>query len=185
MLYHSLINSWAQYGITVWGRAASCHVQPISVVSNRPMRCLITNELETNIVTTIYKTQKILQLKHVYNLEDRKFLYEYTNFQLPATFNNYFKLITDVHPYNTRKIKTQQFALPTTRWNSRAKMIKHSWNLVKNSFCNKKINRVWHFFQRSIKNMYYSATRNIFVLFFLVYINQMHWFNYQMLLQWK
>ena len=30
MLHHSLINSRAQYGIIAWGRAASCHLQPIS-----------------------------------------------------------------------------------------------------------------------------------------------------------
>ena len=39
MLYHSLINSRAQYGNITWGRAASCHLQPISVVLNRAMRC--------------------------------------------------------------------------------------------------------------------------------------------------
>ena len=38
MLYHSLINSQAQYGIIAWGRAASCHLQTISVVLNRAMR---------------------------------------------------------------------------------------------------------------------------------------------------
>ena len=40
MLYHSLIKSRVQYGIIVWGRAASCHLQPISVVSNCTMKCL-------------------------------------------------------------------------------------------------------------------------------------------------
>jgi len=58
MLYHSLINSLAQYGIIAWGRAASYHLQPISVVSNRAMRCLNTNNLLNNKITTIYKTQK-------------------------------------------------------------------------------------------------------------------------------
>ena len=42
MLYHSLINSRAQYGIIAWGKAASCHLQPISVVLNCAMRCLNT-----------------------------------------------------------------------------------------------------------------------------------------------
>jgi len=54
--------------------------------------------------------QKILQLKDIYNLEVRKFMYRYTTSQLPATFNNYFKLITDVHSYDTRQVKTRQFA---------------------------------------------------------------------------
>jgi len=78
---------------------------------------LNTNELVTSNVTTSYKTQKILQLKDIYNFD---------NWQLPATFNNYFKLITDVHPYNTRQIKTRQFALPKARSNLGAKMIKFS-----------------------------------------------------------
>jgi len=38
MLYHSLIDSRAQYGITLWGKAASCHLEPISDVLNRAMR---------------------------------------------------------------------------------------------------------------------------------------------------
>jgi len=69
--------------------------------------------------------QKILQLKDICNVELSKFMYKYTP-QLPAAFNNYFKLITDVHPYNTRQIKTRQFALPKARLNSGAKMIKYS-----------------------------------------------------------
>jgi len=67
-------------------------------------------------------------------------MYKYTTSQLPATLNNCFKLITDVHPYNTRQIKTRQFALPRARSNSGAKMIKYSaieiW--LKNSSGNKK-----------------------------------------------
>jgi len=42
-------------------------------------------------------------------------MYKYTTSQLPALFNNYFKLNTDVHSYNTRQIKTRQFALPKAR----------------------------------------------------------------------
>ena len=60
MLYHSLINSRAQYGIIAWGKIASCHLQPISAVSNRAMRCLNTDKRLTNKVTTIYKMKKIL-----------------------------------------------------------------------------------------------------------------------------
>jgi len=66
------------------------------------MRSLNRNKHLTNKVTTIYKMQKNLQLKDIYNLEVRKFMYKYTSSQLPATFNSSFKLITDVHPYNTR-----------------------------------------------------------------------------------
>jgi len=59
-LYYSLTNSRAQYGIIAWGRAASCHIQRISVVLNRAMRCLNLNKLLTNKITAIYKMQKII-----------------------------------------------------------------------------------------------------------------------------
>jgi len=38
MLYHSLMNSRVEYGIIAWGRAASCHLQPISTIFNWAMR---------------------------------------------------------------------------------------------------------------------------------------------------
>jgi len=166
MLYHSSVNSRTQYGIIAWGRAASCHLQPILVVLNRAMRCLNTDKLLTNKVTTMYKMQKILQLKDIYNLEVSKFMYKYTTSQLPDTLNNYFKLITDVHSYNTRQVKTRQFALPKARSNSGAKIMKYSaietWSKIPPEI---KIKRVRHFFWQSIRYMYYSATRTIFYVF--------------------
>ena len=150
-------------------RAVSCHLQSTSVIFNRAMRCLNTNNLLTNKLTTIHKMQKILQLKDIYNLEVGKFMYKYTTSQLPATFNNYFKLITDVHSYNTRQIKTRQFVLPKARSNSGAKMLKYSAiEIWSKSHAEIKIKRVWHFFWQSIRNMYYSATRTILVFLFIV-----------------
>ena len=44
-------------------------VHASEVYSDLAMRCLNTDKLLTNKVTTIYKMQKILQLKDIYNLE--------------------------------------------------------------------------------------------------------------------
>jgi len=59
----------------------------------------------TRKVSNVYITQKILQMKDIYNPAVSKFMF--ANSQLPATFINYLKFITDVHPYNTRQAKTQ------------------------------------------------------------------------------
>jgi len=137
-----------------------------SAVLNRAIRCLNTDKLLTNKVSTIYKIQKILQLKDIYNLEVSKFMNKYTTSQLPATFDNYFKLTTDVHSYNTRQVKTRQFALPKARSNSVAKMLKYSaieiWSKILPEIKNK---TCLEFFWQSIRNMYYSATRTIFSVF--------------------
>ena len=53
-------------------------------------------------------------------------MHNYTNSKLLAAFNNYFKLITDVHPCNMTQTKTRQFDLPKAHLNSSSKMIKHS-----------------------------------------------------------
>jgi len=87
----------------------------------------------------IYKTQKILQLKDIYNLEVSKFMYKYTNSQLPTTFKNYFKRITNVHPYNRIHTKTRQFDSPKVGSNSGVKILKCSRKLIKNSIKNKKL----------------------------------------------
>jgi len=82
-------------------------------------------------------------------------MYTYTNFQLPATFNNYFKVITYVHPYNTRQMKTRQFVLPKARSNSSTKMIKYSeieiWSKIPSEI---KSNTCLALFLQSIRNMY-------------------------------
>ena len=90
------------------------------------MRCLNTYEPVTRKVAIIYKTQNILQLKDIYNLPESKLMCKYTNSKLPATFNKHFKLMTDVHPYNTRQTKTRQFALPKAHSSSGENMSKHS-----------------------------------------------------------
>jgi len=72
--------------------------------------------------------------------------YKYTNSKLLATFINYFKLITDVHPYSTREINTREFTLPKARSNSGAKMINFSGIEIWSKILKKeRINRVWHF----------------------------------------
>ena len=53
-------------------------------------------------------------------------MYKCDKFQLPATFNNYFKLITDIYPHNTKQTKTRQLALPNTRPNSGEKMLRYN-----------------------------------------------------------
>jgi len=58
------------------GKATSCRLHPIiSVVLNCAMICLNTNELVTNKIATIYKTERILQLKDLYNLEASKLIH--------------------------------------------------------------------------------------------------------------
>ena len=53
--------------------------------------------------------QKIIQLKDIYNLEVSKFMYKYTTLQLPATFNNYFKLLQMFIHITQDKLKLNNF----------------------------------------------------------------------------
>jgi len=61
-------------------------------------------------------------------------MYKCTNSQLPATFSNYLKLITDVHPHNATSTTIRHIALPKASSISGAKLlIQWNRNLVKNA----------------------------------------------------
>ena len=55
-----------------------------------------------------------------------KFMYKYDKLQLPATFNGYFKHITNIHPCSKRQTITRQFPEPKAHSNSGFKMLKCS-----------------------------------------------------------
>jgi len=106
--------------VIAWGRAASCHVQSISIVLNRAMRCLNVNELLTSEVSIVYKTLKILQLQDIYHLEVRKTL----SYLLCLIILNSLQMFIRIT--YTRQIKARQFILLKARSNSCAKIIKYS-----------------------------------------------------------
>jgi len=141
-----------------------------------PIRCLNRNELVINKIATIYKTQKIIQLKDIYNVEVRKFMYTNAKSWLPATFINYFKLITDVYSYNTKQVKTRQFALPKARSKSGAKMIKLSaveiWSKMPLEIKNKQCLAL--FSEEYKKTCITQLPEALFVFFLLVYIKHVH-----------
>jgi len=90
------------------------------------------------------------------------------NSQLPVTFNNYFKLITDVHPYNTTQTKTRQFALSKACLNSGAKMIKYSAIVIWSKSPLETKNKPYlALLAAESKNRYYSASRIIFCILFI------------------
>jgi len=101
-------------------------------------------------------------------------MYKYTTSQLPTTFNKYFKLITDVHSYNTRQIKNRQFASPKARSNSGAKMIKCSaieiWSKIPPEIKNKTCLAL---FQAEYKKYVLLSYKNHILCFYLMlYIKQ-------------
>jgi len=46
-------------------------------------------------------------------------MYKCTNSQLQATFNNYFKLITDVHSNNTKQTETRHSSSTNSKFKLR------------------------------------------------------------------
>jgi len=59
------------------------------------------------VIGTIYKMQKIIQLKDRYHLEVGKFMYEYTYSQLPTALHYYFNTLRAVSKvrYHTKVLK--------------------------------------------------------------------------------
>ena len=166
MFYRNLRSVRVQYRIIILARAPSCHLQPISVVLNRTMRCLNPFVSATLKVTSIYKSQKIMQPKYIYGREVGKFMYRYNKSQLPATFNDYFKFISNVRPYTTSETKTGQFTLPKARSNSE----NVEYDAIDIAFLDIKNKPCLTLFTALYKKVYYSGTAVGVLPFLLMYI---------------
>ena len=60
-------------------------------------------------MSLLYKSMKILKVKDIYELEIAKFMHSYYDCKLSENFDNYFKIASNHHKYNTRSIVSDNY----------------------------------------------------------------------------
>ena len=95
---HSLFLSHINYGILCWGRAGKTTLHPIKILLNKLIKCINFKTYRFSEVNTLFLDNKILQVDDIFNLELGKFLYKFSNNQLPVLFltilQDYLKFMT-------------------------------------------------------------------------------------------
>ena len=85
LLYHSLIYSKLQYGISVWGTTSKTHLRDLMVRLNNIVR-IITFSMNCSRMLNLYKSLYLLKLTNINKLELAKFMFALHNNRLPKIF---------------------------------------------------------------------------------------------------
>ncbi len=101
IMYYSLINSYLEYGILLWGSASQTHLKKLEILQNKAMR-IITGVAYNSSSGPLYKKLNILPLNLLYRMHLGKLMYLYDNNQLPLPLQNKFVRNRDIHGHNTR-----------------------------------------------------------------------------------
>ena len=101
IIYNSLIDSYLNYGLLLWGSALRKYIKPLEIQQNKAIRAVI-NAHYTASACPLYKALKLLPLMSKYKLNMGKFMYKYHAQNLPSPLQCRFITNAAVHDHNTR-----------------------------------------------------------------------------------
>ena len=84
-LYYTLIDSHITYVIQAWGNG---NTRKLDILQKRALR-IINNKGYRSHTDPIFKSEKILKVSDVYNLQVSLFMYDFHHDLLPKSFNNF------------------------------------------------------------------------------------------------
>ena len=72
----------------------------------------ITKRRLSDRITPIYRRLQVLKINDLYKLGTTKFMHQFSDKLLPASFEKYFTCTTFVHRYSTRTSELNDYFLP-------------------------------------------------------------------------
>ena len=131
-LYSSLIQSYINYGIIIWG--CSCHTEKVNKKQKKTMR-IINNKGYTYHTEPLYKTCEILNVHDNYKYNVLTFMYQLKNNLLPNSFNTLY-YFTEPGRSCTRQSKLANCGRFRTTYTSRLPLhrLPRIWNELDTKF---------------------------------------------------
>ena len=108
IIYNSLVESHIRYGVLGWGTACKSYIRKLEVAQNKALRCITYLNRRTRLVP-LYKSNNVLPVKELYNLECLKFMLSFKHKKLPTAFNDYFTLRSELSQSTRNNHREQQF----------------------------------------------------------------------------
>ena len=139
MLYYALVHPHLTYCILIWGSTYKSYLNTLQLSQNKAMRA-ITKQRWSDRITPIYRRLQVLKINDLYKLETAKFMHQFSDKALPASFEKYFTLTTFIHCHSTRTPERNDYFLP----HFSATRLQHSirfsgvklWNSIRCKFKN-------------------------------------------------
>ena len=87
------------------------HLNTLQLLQNKAMHAITKRRLSDRI-TPIYRRLQVLKIIDLYKLETVKFMHQFSDKSLPASFEKYFTRTTFVHCHSTRTSERNDYFLP-------------------------------------------------------------------------
>ena len=111
MLYYALVHPHLTYGILIWGSTYKSYLNTLQLSQNKAMH-VITKQRSSDRITPIYRRLQVLKINDLYKLEAAKFMHQFLNKSLPASFEKYFTRTTFIHCRSTQTSERNDYFLP-------------------------------------------------------------------------
>ena len=140
-LYYSLIYPYLHYGNIIWGSTYPSNLNRLRIIQKKVVRS-ITNSPYLSHTNPLFHTESILKIDDITKLNIASMMYLFHTNQLPTTFNQFFRLNSEIHSHNTRqshnyhtnyrKTKLAQFSISYVGpllWNRYNKLLQNCKNI--------------------------------------------------------
>ena len=101
-LYYTIVHPYITYGILFWGTTYQCHLNSITILQKKAIRCIHKAYYNAHTEPLFYRSN-ILKLEDIYKFELSKFMFDCINSLLPTRLLDYFTRNANVHTHHTRQ----------------------------------------------------------------------------------
>ena len=162
-IYYAIFSSILTYGSQIFGQIQNRHITRLQKLQDRSVRIINFGKYNDHR-NPLYLKSKILKFNDSIQLANFLFVHDCIGKNIPSSFQNSFKLVSNVHNYNTRKAIQHNMALPKIKTKVFGIMsIKYQsaliWNLLNTKYS-------------SIK--FYDKSRSFCKRFIIDYFNQLY-----------
>ena len=142
-IYFGIFSSLLTYGSQVWGQFSNKHVCRLQRLQNKAIRIINFAKFD-DPTGPLYQKSKILKLCDHVKLQNFFYVHNSLKGTLPvALLKNYFQVVADNHPFDTRGAARHLMVLPEARTNYGINSIKYQsvafWNTIVSLFPDKKL----------------------------------------------
>ena len=113
-IYFGIFHSLLTYGVQIWGQIKNKHFHRVQLLQNKAIRTINFANFRAS-VNPLYKDSNILKLSDIINLQNFLFVRDDLKGELPNALTDTFKLVSNVHNYNTRSASQSKVTMPSVR----------------------------------------------------------------------
>ena len=110
-IYYAIFSSILTYGSQIFGQIQNRHITRLQKLQDRSVR-IINFAKYSDHRNPLYLKSKILKFNDSIKLSNLLFVHDCIGKNIPSSLQNSFKLVSNVHNYNTRKAIQHNMALP-------------------------------------------------------------------------